>query len=89
MEPFGLRYPQLAETAGPRVSYALLLLATQRVANARSGAQLMAYDPPPRGGGHTQFNCQKAVMVGQCVRGGGRGGGLFRLWVTMEAAIAV
>lgn len=47
----------------------------------------MAGGPPPNVGGLTYFKCQRAVIVGQCARGGGSGGGLVRLCVIMEAAM--
>jgi hypothetical protein len=45
-------------------------------------------DVPPHSGGFGFLNCQRAVIVGQCVRGGGNGGGLLRLLVMMEVAMA-
>jgi hypothetical protein len=34
------------------------------------------------------FNCQRAVIMGHWVRGGGKGGGRVRLFVMMEQAMA-
>jgi hypothetical protein len=60
-------------------------------------------DPKPNGAGESQrtthgeaprsrrvfgFNCQRAVTVGQHVRGGGKGGGRSRLFVMMAIAMA-
>jgi hypothetical protein len=63
-----------------------IILARNAIARTRD-AQRMA-NAPPHGGGLVLLDYQRAVIVGQCVRGGGSGGGLVRLWVMMAAAMA-
>jgi hypothetical protein len=71
------------EVSGERAA-----LAAPEAATGAANAARPCLATPRQVVGLLIFTCQRTVIIGQCVRGGGKGGGLLRAFSAMEAHMA-